>query len=149
MNKEDAMPRAEDSSLDANKKVIIDLFENFWNRGDLAALESALHDSFRFRSANHPEGLDRAQYIETALSHRLTFPDVVGAIDELIAEGDQIAVQWTNSATHRGTFLGIPATGKKVIFAGISIFRIKDGKIVDGWGIWNPLEGFRQMITSS
>ena len=44
-----------------------------------------------------------------------------------------MAVRITNQATHRGTYRGIPATGKRVVFSAIWIFRIADGKIAEVW----------------
>lgn len=47
---------------------------------------------------------------------------------QYIAEGDDIAVRWTATYTHTGTLLGIPRTGKRVTIAGVSIFRMSQGK---------------------
>jgi steroid delta-isomerase-like uncharacterized protein len=61
------------------------------------------------------------------------FPDLTIAIDDLIAEGDQVVWRITASGTHRGAFFGVPATGKPVTFGAHYTFRIADGKIVERW----------------
>jgi predicted ester cyclase len=62
------------------------------------------------------------------------FPDYQTAIDDLIAEDDKVVARITMSGTHTGNFMGIPATGKQVVFTGIYIALIADGKIVEHWG---------------
>jgi steroid delta-isomerase-like uncharacterized protein len=58
------------------------------------------------------------------------FPDMKVEIKSIVAEGDQVVVRWTATGTHRGTFLGTPATGRTVPMTNVDIFTLKDGKIV-------------------
>jgi predicted ester cyclase len=60
-------------------------------------------------------------------------PDLRVTIEELVAEGDKVAVRRSYAGTHRGELLGIPATGKQVRLGGISIFRLARGKIAEQW----------------
>jgi steroid delta-isomerase-like uncharacterized protein len=60
-------------------------------------------------------------------------PDVSYAVDSILAEADMVAVNLTAHATHRGTFLGIPGTGKRLRFKEMWFYRVADGKIVEGW----------------
>jgi steroid delta-isomerase-like uncharacterized protein len=62
------------------------------------------------------------------------FPDWFAAIEDLIAEGDKAVMRGVASGMHRGVFMGIPPTGKRVTVPGIHIMRIADGKIVEHWG---------------
>jgi steroid delta-isomerase-like uncharacterized protein len=57
------------------------------------------------------------------------FPDVKITINEMIAEGNKVAVRWTFTGTHRGEFQGIPATGQAVNWTGIDIYTVTDGKL--------------------
>lgn len=52
-------------------------------------------------------------------------------IDELIAEENKVVARWTGFVKHPGDFGGIPPTGKQVTMAGISIYRLANGKIVE------------------
>ena len=61
------------------------------------------------------------------------FSDVRTKVEAQIAEGDIVVTRWTRTATHTGTFRGIPATGKVTTMTGITISRIADGKIAEGW----------------
>ena len=62
------------------------------------------------------------------------FPDLNRPIDDLVAEGDKVVARWRAEGTHKGPFMGSPPTGKFVSTTGITIFRLKDGKIVEEWG---------------
>jgi len=59
------------------------------------------------------------------------FKDARFEIDDLIVADDRVVARWTCSGTHTGDFIGIPATGKKVTVLGISMYRLRDGKIVE------------------
>jgi predicted ester cyclase len=61
------------------------------------------------------------------------FPDVNYTIDDILAEGDKTVIRCTIRATHKGTFMGIPATGKRIVVKGVEIDRIAGGKIVEAW----------------
>jgi predicted ester cyclase len=54
-------------------------------------------------------------------------------------------VRWTNSGTHSGDFLGIPATGRTVSFAGIDIYRVEDGKLAEHWHVVDQLSMLIQL----
>jgi predicted ester cyclase len=54
-------------------------------------------------------------------------------VDRQVAEGDKVVARWSVDAIQTGPFLGLPATGKSVHVTGINIFRIVDGRIVEGW----------------
>jgi predicted ester cyclase len=61
-------------------------------------------------------------------------PDFRITIEDLVAEADKVAVRRTYEGTHRGgPLLGIPATGKRLQFGGISIFRLANGRIAEHW----------------
>src|ERR671932_321873 len=77
---------------------------------------------------------------------REVFPDARNTVENLISEDDQVAVRWITRATHRGEFMGISPTGRKVEVAGYAFFRLEDGKVVEGWDtydVWNLLQQLR------
>jgi len=60
---------------------------------------------------------------------RAGFPDLVFTIEEQISEGDKVASRFTWTGTHKGSFLGIPPTGRAVRVWGIVIDRLAEGRI--------------------
>ncbi len=63
------------------------------------------------------------------------FPDAQQVIEDEIAEGDMVVSRKTFRGTHRGDFIGIPATGKSVAILAIEMFRVVNGKLVEHWGV--------------
>ena len=73
------------------------------------------------------------------------FPDIHYTIDEVVGEEDRVAIRWHWAGTHRGTFRGIPASGKAVSTTGAAIFRLSEGKIVSA-ALETDRLGFLQQI---
>jgi steroid delta-isomerase-like uncharacterized protein len=74
-------------------------------------------------------GLDGLKDILCAM--RSGFPDIVFSIQEQVAEHDKVASRFEWTGTHKGEFLGIPATGRHVRVWGVVIDRLEDGRIKD------------------
>ena len=66
-------------------------------------------------------------------------------VHDTIAEGDRACVRWTCTCKHTGDALGMPATGKTVHVTGISMVRIADGRLVEGWQDWDRLGMLEQI----
>jgi predicted ester cyclase len=62
------------------------------------------------------------------------FGDVRRTVEDLWGNGDRLVLRVTTEATHRGDFNGIPATGRRVRFCGIVIYRFAGGRIAESWG---------------
>jgi len=73
------------------------------------------------------------------------FPDMHVTLDDMVAEGDKVATRTTWTGTHKGEFMGIPPTNRKVTFSLIVIDRFAGGKIVEDHGQWNALDLMRQL----
>src|SRR5690349_3249231 len=86
--------------------------------------------------ANIPgqEPMHRIEALKQFTSSFFTaFPDLTTSIENLMAEGDRVAVRQTWRGTHTGTFLHIPATGKPVTFTSIEVYRVAGGKLAEEW----------------
>jgi predicted ester cyclase len=79
---------------------------------------------------------------------RLGFPDLHARIDELVAEGDRVAVRLTFRGTHQGEFLGVPATGRTVEYVSHEFYRIADGLVAEEW-ICSDLASLQGQLTAS
>ena len=79
------------------------------------------------------------KYVEDAeLKHHIdlfeaAFPKYDLIADDMVAEGDKVAVRATFRGMHQGEFFGIAPTGKAVSIAVMLIYRIANGKIVEHW----------------
>lgn len=122
-------------STEANKAVIRRWVAEGWNGGavdDAAARYYAadyrMHDP---AVPDLPPGL--AGFKAYIRSFRDALADVDVALDDLLAEGDKVTWHFTLTATHAGTLLGIPATGRRVSVTGMLISRLADGKVAEEW----------------
>ena len=71
------------------------------------------------------------------------FPDMTSTEDDVIAAGDKVAVRRTLSGTHKGEFMGVPATGKKVAFEGVWLAHFENGKYKEMWVYFDVLRLLR------
>ena len=76
---------------------------------------------------------------------RDAFPDVTVEIDELVVEGDRVAVATTFTGTHEGELMGVAATGRRVSVTGVDVVRVCGGKIVEHRGLTDVVGLMRQL----
>jgi steroid delta-isomerase-like uncharacterized protein len=74
------------------------------------------------------------------------FPDARIAIEDVFSFGDKVASRVRFSGTHTGDFMGLPPTGKSFSVAGMNIFRIRDGQIVENWSHFD-MAGLMQQLS--
>jgi len=122
--------------LEQNKEIVSRFNYEFIQGRNLQVFEETVHAEFINHtappnSANaSKEGL--LQFMEIM---RKAFPDLEVEIHMQIAEGDLVTTYKTFRATHKGTFMGIEPTNKRVTFDVMDIIRIKDGQTIEHWGI--------------
>lgn len=69
------------------------------------------------------------------IAWRTAFPDFTTSIEQLIAEGDWVAFRLKHSGTHKGEFLGMAPTGRRVEFTSMVFNRVNNGVVVENWGL--------------
>jgi steroid delta-isomerase-like uncharacterized protein len=122
-------------SAEKNKALMRHFIEEC-NKGRAAAMAvmdetCATNLVFHSITGNDIHGLKEYKQFDNEVYD--AFPDVHFTIDDMVVEGDKLAMRSTTTGTHKGAFMGIPATNKKVTLWGIEIVRIVGGKIVEGW----------------
>lgn len=73
-------------------------------------------------------------YLEIINMMRSGFPDIQWKVEETIVEGDRIAARFTMTGTHRGTFYGVPPSGKKISVQALNIYHLSHGQFVEEFG---------------
>jgi predicted ester cyclase len=98
-------------------------------------------------SHNNPPGFPpgRDGVKQFFATFRDAFPDVSVAIDELVADGDMVAVATTFTGTHEGELMGIAPTGRRLSVTGIDMVRIAGGRIVEHRGLTDIVGLMRQL----
>lgn len=117
--------------MDETNRKLVEDYMNAWSGADTRKLESILDNSFKF--SNPPPGFtpDRKGAIEMAQAFHKGFPDLRTRYTDWVIQGDKVAVRFIGSGTHKGEFMGVPATDKKAETSGIAIVTVRNGKIVN------------------
>ena len=130
-------------TIDANKALVRRFIDEIFVRGRPEAVDVLLADDFvshTWRSTGDGKGdLKRAiDRLSTVLA------DVSFTVEDVIAEGDRVAVRVTAQATQVGQFMGVPPSGKSYSIGEIHVFRVRDGKLTEHWHQYDQLGRMRQ-----
>ncbi|HXF61522.1 MAG TPA: ester cyclase [Caldilineaceae bacterium] len=132
-------------STQENKQLARRAFEEVWNQGKLEAID----EIYAPNQVSYGLGMEvppGAQGLKQFVSiYRAAYPDTHFTVEDVIAEGDKVAVRWTATGTHRGELMGIAPTGKRVTVTGIAISRIENGKIAESWNNFDALGQLQQL----
>lgn len=112
-----------------NKAMVRRTMEAIWNQGNLAVADERFARDYVGHAPDKIEGPEGVKQFVSAI--RNAAPKI--QIEDQIAEEDKVVTRWTASGRHEGEFQGIPPTGNQVSITGLTMFRIANGKIVEGW----------------
>jgi steroid delta-isomerase-like uncharacterized protein len=120
-------------STEENKALVRREYEQGVNQGDSGARTDVLASNYvgHFPGVPPIQGLEAFKQFTSVFF--TAFPDLHTTIEDLIAEGDKVAVRQTWRGTHTGTFQGIPPTGKQVTFTSLEVYRVAGGKLAEEW----------------
>jgi steroid delta-isomerase-like uncharacterized protein len=125
-------------STKENKEIVRRFFDLGPSRGDISAAKELLAPDFVLHvPLPAAPGIQGISDVITAC--RAAFEHLNVTVDDMIAEGDRVAARFTARGIHKGSFMGLPPTGKPITMTGIEIFRIENGKIAELWGEANLL----------
>jgi steroid delta-isomerase-like uncharacterized protein len=122
-------------------------FQEVWNEGRTQTVYDLLSPNSVARGQTGPQDEIHgpAEFVQFVQRIRTAFPDINLTIEDAIGAQDKVVVRWLGVMTHSGDSLPIPATGKPVRITGISIARILNGQIVEGWDNWDQLGMWEQL----
>lgn len=120
-------------SAEENKATIRRWIEEAWNQGNVNIVEEIYAPNYTARDIYNPERILKgpAGIKLSVMETRSSFPDIHFTIDHLVAEDDKVVGAFTIQGTHKGSLYNIPATGKKVTFTAVDIWRFENGKIAE------------------
>jgi uncharacterized protein (TIGR02246 family) len=123
---------------EANKALIRQVFAAI-DAQDFDQLRQILAEDFELHYVGESEPIDREATFDLIRGFYTAFPDYTHVIEEMVAEGDQVAVKLNFHATHQAEFEGIPPTGKRISYAGADIVTIVDGMATEVWALEDAL----------
>jgi steroid delta-isomerase-like uncharacterized protein len=128
-------------SAEENKAIVKRWNEEIWNRRNVDIIDDLADASY----VNRVDNSDREGYKRFAAAVLAAFSEGGISVDDVIAEGDKVAIRWTMHSIHTGEYTGIPPTGRSVTISGMSIYRIADGKVVEDWSNYDGLGMMQQL----
>src|SRR6266545_3887058 len=132
-------------SLDEHKAILRASYEVVFNQHQVERAEEFYAPDYLDHGAvpGQAPGLEGAK--QKWAAYIAAVPDLRVTIQELVAEGDKVAMRWTGEGTHQGELLGIPPTGKHFRLGGMSIYRLAEGKIAEQREEWDKLNLMQQL----
>lgn len=120
-------------STEQNKALARRYFDRVVNNLDRAAAAELVAPELVFHSPYAPTLRDRDSFMGMLEAVHTALRGFKLVEHEIMAEGALVATRWMVHATHEGELGGMPPSGQKVEVSGLSIYRIANGKIVEGW----------------
>ncbi len=116
------------------------------NSHDMDGVAACFSPDYRGTDVNEagPQ-LGRVGIRQSMSRYLAAFPDLHFTQEAAVMEGDRVAIQWTAHATHQGTVLHIPPTGKQVVVRGATFLTLQEGQIVSGSYIWDVASMLREI----
>jgi steroid delta-isomerase-like uncharacterized protein len=129
-----------------NKSLARRALDELWTKGNLAAVDQLYSEKCVFHDLGSPDDIrGRDGLKQFARMYRTACPDLQCTVEDVVAEGDKVAVRWVSRGTHKGDLMGIAPTGKQVTFRGIQMLRISKGKIEEEWAGFNTLGALQEI----
>ena len=126
-------------------KAVVERYGELWNTGDLAIVDELLTEDFVLCNSEGGETAGRAAFKAGVAHHYDTMTGFRVSIDDVVAEGDRVAIRFTARGAHTGPFLGSAPSGKPLTWTGMQLLRFRDGRIASIWHQPDDLSLLRQL----
>jgi predicted ester cyclase len=117
----------------SNKEIVRRFSDEVWGRGDLTVADEILAVNLIEHNPLPGQAAGRDGHKQIVGLFRSAFPDLRVTTEDLVEDGDRVALRWKAEGTHHGDLMGLSPTGKRVLLTGIEILRIANGEIVERW----------------
>ena len=137
-------------SVEENVALMRRWFNEVWNQRRLDAIAELMAPDAIAAGLGGADEVVRgpAEFRLFAERFQKAFSGIQITVEDAFGSGDKVVVRWSAEMTHTGDDIGIPATGRTVRIRGISLARVENGKLVEGWDNWDQL-GLQQQLQAS
>ena len=122
-------------------------FQEVWNEGKEATIDEMFGADSVMWGVNQPDVASRgpAEFREFYDAMRKTFSDMHIELEGIVQEGDTAFTRFTVTAKHSGDGMGMAPSGKTIKLVGMCALRAENGKIVEGWNVWDQIGLAREL----
>lgn len=128
-----------------NREVVRRAYEELWNERNVEVVDELATEDFLNHAAPPGRQRGRQGLKDVVRMFENAFPDFRYEVEDVISEGEKVAVRDVFVGTHQGDFMGIPATGNRVTMEAIHIFRFEVGRMAEHWVARDDLGMMRQL----
>ncbi len=126
--------------MEKNKEIVRGFIEAY-NARNLGLVDDFVSPDY----IDHEKNIGREGLKQLIAMGINAFPDWYETVEDIIAEGDKVWVLLTYTGTHKGEFMGLNPTGKKITSKAVDIYRIVNGKLEEYWNVTDNLNIFKQV----
>jgi steroid delta-isomerase-like uncharacterized protein len=134
-----------------NKDLVGSFFDEVWNNGNFGYMDEVYTEDFQLNAlwqntSLGGSGTAAKEEARATIRRWLTgFPDMAVTVEEQIGDGDFVAARHIAAGTHTADFMGLPITGKFGAVSGITINRLRAGRIAEVWTCWDAVGMMQQL----
>jgi steroid delta-isomerase-like uncharacterized protein len=131
--------------IEKNKQICRDFLEELHNKGNLDIIDVYVDENVVSHDPFPGQAPGAKGIHETMELFLRAFPDKRIIFNDMLAENDKVMIKFTTVGTHKGEFMGLPASGNAISYEEVLILRLQNGKIVEHWAVADTL-GFMQQV---
>ncbi|MDP7067183.1 MAG: ester cyclase [Acidimicrobiales bacterium] len=114
------------------KELVRHIMEDGFNKQDLSVVEASFSEDYVRHGYGGPSANSLAEHIESLKAYHASLSDARFEIQQMVSDGEYVAVRYILRGTHTGTFMGVPASGNEIERHAVAIFTVADRKVVEG-----------------
>jgi steroid delta-isomerase-like uncharacterized protein len=114
------------------------------DRNDWDELRGILNDDYIMEFPGQPD-LDKEAFVQFCVGWYAAFPDLTHNIQETVCEDDRVAIRIVVRGTHRGEFMGLPATGRTIAMNSLGIATVREGRVSKLWALPDVMGMMQQL----
>ena len=115
-----------------SKALVRRMHKEIFQQGNLDLVDELIADDYVVHQPDGDQSRDE-HFNHVIPAFAAAFPDMEFIFYDTFAEGDKVASRFEMRGTHKGEFMGVPPTGKRVSMSGIVLERVEDGKVAESW----------------
>ena len=124
--------------VEKNKQIVREYAAAILGKRDFSQFSTFAEPTFKIDRSAVPEAIAGAAGLNAQMDMLYKgFPDLDIQVADMVASGDKVLVRFEAPGTHTGDFIGIAATGKKVVWKGLVLYQLKNGKLTHAWANWD------------
>ncbi|MPZ24216.1 MAG: hypothetical protein GEU28_11900 [Dehalococcoidia bacterium] len=135
----------EEAAMTEDNKAMILRFEEAFAANDQQTLRDLLAEDVVDHTPAPGAAQGREGFVQFVDTLHRAFQDMNQNVDDVIAEGDAVLTRWSVTGRHSGDFLGLRASNKTVSISGLTLYKVRGGRVAETWNHFDTLDMMQQI----